>query len=540
MFINYSDIPNLPNIFLDYLYEFENVAKYFKTNFRKEEDLLKVFSSVRKSEPQRNSIHKILTEQNSTEGISSLTKSNIELLKKENTLAIITGQQLGLAGGPLYTFYKIITAIKLSDEFNKKYDSYNFVPIFWLEGDDHDFEEVKSFKVLDNENSLTSISYEDGLDSETNRGPMGNYTFDLMIDQTFDKLRASVRETEFKSIIIELLKKYYYAGATFKSAFKGLLKEFFDKYGLIIIDPQDSKVKTLLEPIFKKDIEQFRFVAEELILRSADLEELYHAQVKIKPVNLFYLEDSGRYAIEPVEEEFRLKGKRKKFSLEQIYEQIEKHPEKFSPNVVLRPICQDYLFPTAVYVAGPSEISYHAQIIPYYDILNITPPILYPRVSATIIENRVQNILDKYSLKLNDFFYDTEQLALKIVDSTSDIKVSDIFQRVEGELNAVFDGLSEDLMKIDPTLNDVSKGARIRTEQYLNVVREKALAAQKRKNEIIFRQIYKTSNIMFPDENLQEREINFVYFANKYGLDFIQFLFDNLEIDKFEHQVINL
>lgn len=540
MFVNFSDIPDSPNIFLDYLYEFDNVAKFYPSNFRNENDIKEVLSKVRKTEKERENILSILREQNPASSVSGLTSSNIEVLKFQNSFAVMTGQQLGLATGPLYTIYKTITAIKLAKSLSEKYPDYNFVPVFWLEGDDHDFDEVSTLKVLDNENSITTISYNDGLDAETNRGPMGEYTFDLTIDQNLEKLRSSLRETEFKSVILELLTKHYYAGATFKSAFVGLMRELFDEYGLILFDPQSSKVKDILRVIFKKDVEKFRFIAEELILRSANLEEVYHAQVKVKPINLFYNEDSGRYSIEPTETDFRLKGKRKKFTAEELFEQIDFFPEKISPNVILRPICQDYLFPTAFYVGGPAEISYHAQIVPYYEILNLTQPILYPRASATIIESRVQQILDKHDLKLQDFFYDNEQLALKIADSSSEIKVSDIFGRVEKELLAVFEGLSQDITMIDPTLTDVVSGAKLKSEQYLNVVRDKALAAQKRKNEVIFRQIYKTSNVLYPDENLQERELNFIYFANKYGLDFIKFIYENLEIDKFEHQIMKI
>lgn len=540
MFVNFSDIPESPNIFLDYLYEFENVAKFYPSNFRNESDIKEIFSKVRKTEKERENIVSILREQNPASIVSGLTSSNIEVLKFQNSFAVMTGQQLGFATGPLYTIYKTITAIKLAKSLSEKYPDYNFIPVFWLEGDDHDFDEVRTLKVLDNENSITTISYNDGLDAETNRGPMGEYTFDLTVDQNLEKLRSSLRETEFKSVILELLAKHYYASATFKSAFVGLMRELFDDYGLILFDPQSSKVKDILRVIFKKDVEKFRFIAEELILRSANLEEVYHAQVKVKPINLFYNEDSGRYSIEPTETDFRLKGKRKKFTAEELFEQIDFFPEKISPNVILRPICQDYLFPTAFYVGGAAEISYHAQIVPYYEILNLTQPILYPRASATIIESRVQQILDKHDLKLQDFFYDNKQLALKIADSSSEIKVSDIFGRVEKELAAVFEGLREDIILIDQTLSDVVSGAKLKSEQYLNVVRDKALAAQKRKNEVIFRQIYKTSNVLYPDENLQERELNFIYFANKYGLDFIKFIYENLEIDKFEHQIIRL
>lgn len=540
MAIKFSDIPNSPELFNDYIENFEKVKDFFHSNFRDFDYLIRNLETFNKDIEHREKLVSILKKQYSNTNSSEKTLNNIHSLLSENTFAIVTGQQLGILTGPLYTIYKIITTIKLANQLNEKYPELKFVPIFWLEGDDHDFDEVNWIKILDNENSLTKIVYDDGLDTETNRGPMGNYQLDLMIEQFIEKIAASLRETEFKSELLNLIKKHYYAGATLKTAFVGLVQEFFDKYGLIIFDPQDIEVKDWLKHIFIKDIESYRFISEELILRSAKLEENYHAQVKIKPINLFYVEDGGRYLIEPSGNDFRLKGKRKKFTKEQLIAEINSNPEKFSPNVVLRPICQDFLLPTVYYVAGPSEICYHTQIYPYYAVHNLTTPILYPRASATIIEAKVKNILNKYELKLEDFFTDLESLATNITDKNSEIVVNNLIEKTLNEIENPFEILKENLLKIDPTLEDVVKTAKNKTIQAIELVKEKALMAQRKKNEIIFRQIYKTSNILYPDENLQEREINFIYFANKYSLNFIEYIFENLDINLFEHQIIDI
>lgn len=540
MAIKFSDIPNSPELFNDYIENFEKVKDFFHSNFRDFDYLIRNLETFNKDIEHREKLVSILKKQYSNTNSSEKTLNNIHSLLSENTFAIVTGQQLGILTGPLYTIYKIITTIKLANQLNEKYPELKFVPIFWLEGDDHDFDEVNWIKILDNENSLTKIVYDDGLDAETNRGPMGNYQLDLMIEQFIEKIAASLRETEFKSELLNLIKKHYYAGATLKTAFVGLVQEFFDKYGLIVFDPQDIEVKDWLKHIFIKDIESYRFISEELILRSAKLEENYHAQVKIKPINLFYVEDGGRYLIEPSGNDFRLKGKRKKFTKEQLIAEINSNPEKFSPNVVLRPICQDFLLPTVYYVAGPSEICYHTQIYPYYAVHNLTTPILYPRASATIIEAKVKNILNKYELKLEDFFTDLESLATNITDKNSEIVVNNLIEKTLNEIENPFEILKENLLKIDPTLEDVVKTAKNKTIQAIELVKEKALMAQRKKNEIIFRQIYKTSNILYPDENLQEREINFIYFANKYSLNFIEYIFENLDINLFEHQIIDI
>lgn len=541
MSIIYTQLNFLPKLFINYVNDFEKVKEFFRLNFRDNDALIKNLEHFNKDEEHRNKIVEILLHQNINESSSSITKENIHALNSLNTFAIITGQQLGLLTGPLYTIYKIITTIKLANKLNKKFPELKFVPIFWLEGDDHDFHEVNWIKILDNENNLTKISYDDGLDAETNRGPMGFYQFNLAIEQFLEKVSATLKETEFKSDVINLIKKYYFPGSTFKVGFVGLLKEFFDKYGLIIFDPQDAEVKKLLRTIFIKDIENFSFISEELISRSAKLEENYHAQVKIKPINLFYLEDGGRYLLEPSGDKiFRLKGKRKKFTYDELLKEIDILPEKFSPNVILRPICQDYLFPTAFYVAGPSEICYHSQIYPYYAVHNLTPPILFPRASATIIENKVQNILNKYKLSLLDFFSNIEQLATAVADRSSEIVVNDIFENVFSDIDKSIQYLNENITKIDSTLSDAIQNTKNKIQQSLNTLKEKSLAAQRRKNEIIYRQIHKTSNILFPDENLQEREINFIYFANKYSLNFIDYIFNNLDIELFDHQIIRI
>ena len=363
MYINFSDIPGHQNLFLDYLYEFENVAEFYSNDFRNKESYLKIFKLIaEKRQLTSGEISGILKAQYSTLNPSDKTKRNIELLNDKKTLTIITGQQLGILGGPLYTFYKIITTIKLSEYLSERYDDYKFVPVFWLEGDDHDFNEVRSIKVFNDANNLLTIGYKDEIEEDELRQSVGKINFDQSINDFFDQLDKALKPSDFKDSILERLKNIYKEGRSFKDAFRQLMFDLFDEYGLVIFDPQDDQVKKLLKPVFKKEITDFRAHTEKLVHVSATLEELYHAQVKVKPVNLFLRVDEGRYSIEPVDNEYRLKRKRRSFNQEQLLELLENEPDKFSPNVLLRPICQDYLFPTAFYVAGPSEISYFAQI----------------------------------------------------------------------------------------------------------------------------------------------------------------------------------
>ena len=541
MFINFADLPAHQNLFLDYLYEFENTERFYKINFRDTDKYGEIFENVASRESYHLSeLKNIIKEQYSGKQLSKQTEVNINSLDEEKTIAIVTGQQLGLFGGPLYTFYKIMTTIKLCAHLKEEHYEYKFVPVFWLEGDDHDFDEVRSFKFIDSANMLKSISYDDGLDEETNRGSVAKIKLNNNIYDLFNELSESLRDTDFKKELLDLLKKNYQPEKTFKEAFFDLLFEFFDESGLILFDPTDPQVKKLLKPVFKKEIEDFREHSEDVVKTSAELEEFYHAQIKIKPINIFLQEDEGRFLIEPVDEEFRLKGKRKRYSKEELLEILKKEPERFSPNVLLRPICQDFLFPTGMYIAGPGEISYFAQVIPMYKEFNLQQPIVYPRSSITILESKQSEIIEKNKLKLIDFFSDEDIFNEKIMSLLSDIKLEPAFDDSRSSMNELFDKLKTHIEELDPTLVDSVDKGRERSINNIDQLYAKAKKARERQHETSLRQIEKVKSIVFPNGNLQERELSFIYFAHKYGLDIVKWIFDQVLINKFEHQIIEL
>ena len=539
MYINFSDIPGHQNLFLDYLYEFENVSDFYPYDFRNRDNYLKIFKNILEKRSYLSAdISQIISNQYSKINKSETTEGNIKKLSDKKTLAIVTGQQLGILGGPLYTFYKIITAIKLSRFLSERYNDYNFVPVFWLEGDDHDFNEVRAIKIIDEGNSLLSIGYKEEIEEDDAKQSVGHIKFDSTIQDFFDNLGKNLKDTEFKVQLLNELKDFYSEGKSFKEAFKDLIFKYFDEYGLIIFDPQEIEVKRLLKPIFKKEITDFRLHTEKLVHLSATLEELYHAQVKVKPVNLFLNYDGGRHSVEPVDNEFRLRRKRKSFTYDQLLELLENEPDKFSPNVLLRPICQDFLLPTAFYIGGPSEISYFAQIKPLYEFYDIVQPIIYPRSSATILESTIENILEKHSVQINDLFIDVENVKKKIINSVAESSIDAMFDGLTKQVETAFDQLKEKLIDLDKTIADASNRYRDKISGSINELKSKAEKAQQKKYEVTLRQIDKAAINLFPNTNLQERELNFVYYVNKYGNEFIKKIFDELQINKFEHQIL--
>lgn len=542
MFINFGDIPKNHNLFLDYLYEFENVAEFYKYNFRDKEKYPEIFRNILKKKTSSEfNISNLIEEQyKELPEASEKTRKNIKLLDMPKTLAVITGQQLGILSGPLYTIYKIITAIKLASQLNERFVDFNFVPVFWMESDDHDFNEVHKINILNNDNNIVTIKYKEDVSDDEIRSSVGNLIFDESINDFVNQLEQSLRSTEFRDKIISKVKEIYQPGKTFKQSFRELIFWFFDEYGLIIFDPSANEVKKALKPIFLFEINNFRTHTQKLVSVSATLEEVYHAQVKVKPVNLFYHIDSGRHSIEPVDEIFKLKRKRKQFTKEEIITEINEHPERFSPNVLLRPITQDYLFPTAFYVAGPSEVSYFAQIHPLYEFFNIEPPIIYPRSSATLVEKSVVNFMEKYDLTMRDVFLGTDQLKEKILSSVSENNIDEIFENAVKNINLVFDELKEKLFSVDKTISDSSNRYREKVLYALNELKSKTEKAYESRFEVILRQISKLSNLLYPYENLQERELNYFYFANKFSESFYKKLYDELSISEFEHQIIEI
>jgi bacillithiol biosynthesis cysteine-adding enzyme BshC len=543
--IEFKDIPaecgGFSDLFVDYVTAYDRVARHYNGHFKDLSHFRQILEQVGRKERDRSALVRVLAEQNREFYCSIKTLANIDLLHEDNTFAVVTGQQVGLLGGPLYTIYKIITTLKLTDRLNDDFPECHFVPIFWLEDEDHDFEEVNNIKVVDPENKAKKIEYLlDGKPLERNVGAVGELQLDGFIDEFFKHVEESLINTEFKGKLFETLRHYYQHGSTFTKAFVGLVNHLFEDSGLIFIKPNHAELKRLMSPIFQREINEHPKVCQLVIDRSAELEQRYHAQVKAKALNLFLFDKGGRYLIEPREEGFGLKGARRHLTMEELKQIAADRPELLSPNVVLRPICQDTVLPTAVYVGGPNEIAYFAQLKPIYEFFDLTMPIIYPRATATILEEKLESILQKFELDLTAFFGNLETVLRTVSEQISDIKVEDMFRNVGARMRESLNELKFGINQIDPTLLGALDTASSKIEFQLNVLKEKTINAQKKKNEIALKQVEKVANNILPFGELQERQINVIYFMNKYGLDFVKWLTEEVKIDLFHHQVIHL
>jgi bacillithiol biosynthesis cysteine-adding enzyme BshC len=536
-----SDETGFSRLFVDYVNNYSRVKDFFVGDFRDEKHWRSSLETVSHRSIDRSSLVQVLLNQNRDYHCGVKTLANIDLLLNENTVAIITGQQVGLFSGPLYALYKTLTALKLAERLSQQYPDYNFVPVFWLEGEDHDIEEVSSFALFNSSNELLRLQYQyEDKTGGKNIGAVGELHFDDSIVTLFDSLRQSLLPTEFSPKVIELFETAYQKGMTFSRAFIHLFSVLLEDSGLIFFDPHNLATKKILTPIFEQELKNVSRTCQLVVAQSELLEQQYHAQVKPRSVNLFMFHNGGRYALEPHPEGFSLKGTRKTFSVDEVLGFLHNDPNLFSPNVVLRPICQDYLFPTLAYVAGPSEVAYFAQFKLLYEHFGIPEPIIYPRASATIVEERIRKVIDKFSLRIEDFFSDIDLLKGRVASTISDFKVEELFSNTFGTVSESLTSLKGGLESIDPTLVPAMENTLTRMQAALNTLKEKTIAAQKRQHDISLRQLDRVSINLFPHSNLQEREINLIYYLNKYGLEFLRWLRGELVIDKFMHQIINI
>jgi bacillithiol biosynthesis cysteine-adding enzyme BshC len=543
--IDYTDFPTdtggLSSLFLDYLTDFPKVQQYYNGNFRDEKDWQRCLEFVCRRPVNRSAIAHILSAQNRNFHCGVRTLANIDALRNDNTVAIVTGQQVGLFTGPLYTIYKTLTVLKLVEKLSTRYPDYHFVPIFWLEGEDHDYAEVNSVQLINATNDLVKFEYLlPGKSADKNLGAVGTLELDDNIDQFFTSIESALMQTEFTPKVLGLFKTAYQKGMTFNRAFVHLMHDLLEDSGLIFLDPNDPEVKKLVAPVFRRDLEESPKLCQLVIDQSAELEIRYHAQIKPKPVNLFLFHEGGRYLLEPKDDGYTLKGTRKHLTKEFVQDVLTNAPHLLSPNVMLRPICQDTLLPTAVYVAGPSEIAYFAQLKPLYEEFGIYEPLIYPRASVTIVEDKIEKVLTRFHIDLVEIFRDIELVKQRVAEEISDVKVDTMFAASMQAIEDSMRSMREGIQTIDPTLLGALEHALGKMRTTLDVLKEKTKAAQQRRHEVSLRQIERAARLLYPNSNFQERELNVLYFLNKYGLEFVKWLYGELVVDRFKHQIVRL
>ena len=535
--LSFDQIPHTSQLFNDFLYDYQKVARFYRDWGRSASPLAEHAKYVGAQHYERDRVADALERINRRAGSPDLAFENIEILRRPGSVAIVTGQQAGLFTGPLYAIHKAITAIKLASCLKK--EGVQAVPVFWIASEDHDYEEVNHCEVIDVEGRLRRIVYEGcGHKSDI---PVGNIRLCSGITAKIEEMISALPPSEFIGGIEKDLRESYLADAGFAEGFASLMARLFKNYGVVLLDPLEEELKQVAAPLYVEAIKKSSEIARGLTQRSAELVAAgYHAQIHVSEdmTPLFYMDEGRRLAMTRHGDNFILKGSNRSIPSAELIQLARDCTNCFSPNVTLRPVVQDFLLPTAAYIGGPSEIAYFAQISTVYEALGRGLPCVLPRASFTLIEGRHQKSLTKYSLTLPDFFDGLHAAVTKVVERSLDREMASTFTETESALNQQLDRLEQSLIRSDVTLAASVKLAREKVLYQIEHLRTKFIHASARRDETAYRQVERAYNTLFPNKNLQERELNIFYFLARYGPGLIDDIYEAAEIGFSNHKLL--
>lgn len=539
----FSETPNQSKLFLDYQKNPLSLKKYYPSAVESHTQIANRIPEVLANyKVDRQMLCDVLHKTNEAVGASDKTVQNLNLLREDDCVAVVSGQQAGLFTGPLYTIYKALSAVKLAECLRGR--GYKAVPVFWVATEDHDFEEVSKTEIIGRGGEIIKIKNEPHTDYDNLS--VGYVKFDDSIGKTINKFFEMLPHTEFTNEIKKIISESSSSGTNYGDAFARLLSKITAKYGLIMINPLDERLKKLVAPVYVEAIKKSDQIVSALIRRGEQLKnDGYHAQVLIAPdyFPLFWqTENNTRHAIkkDAASGNYKINGVEKEYNLGELTEIAGREPQRFSPSVVLRACVQDYLLPTVCYFGGAAEVAYFAQSAEVYRILERPTTTILHRQSFTITESKHAGTLEKYGLELKDLFAGSEAVSAKIVEKYLNPATADFFVRAEANINEELNRLSESLMDFDPTLAENLENRRRKIVYHVESLRRKFHAAQMEREEIAARRLKNAFNALLPNKQLQERSVNVVTFVNLYGLYFIDWIYEAIKLDEKEHRIIYL
>ncbi len=535
--IRFSDIPKTTQLFQDFLYDFNRVENFYEAGARDWDALIARSRRVAAQEFKRDAVADVLLEQNRNAGAGEATFANIERLRQNDSVVIITGQQAGLFTGPLYTIFKALTAIKLANELHKK--GVNAIPVFWIAAEDHDFAEVNHTRLVNRDGQLVTITYTACSPAEGK--PVGAVTLREGINANIEELLAALPESEFIPQLAADLRAAYQPGTGFADAFGKMMMKLFGKFGVVLINPLDDRLKQIGGTIYSQAMQRAPEFAAALVKQSTALEAAgYHAQVYTsnESVPLFMMDEGRRTAMVQRDGHFYLKGREKQFLREELLDTVNRCPACFSPNVTLRPIVQDFLLPTAVYIGGPAEIAYFAQLRAGYKLLGRIEPLVLSRASFTLLEKRHAKTLSKNGLQFSDLFAGLPAVMTKIGEQSLDKETAATFDETEQVFEAQLEKLQAALQKVDPPLAAALKGGRANILSNIHRLRATYVKNVSQRDEATHHQIERAFAVLYPNKGLQERELNVSYFLARYGYDLLDRIYAEVQLEESGHQLL--
>jgi bacillithiol biosynthesis cysteine-adding enzyme BshC len=534
--VDIRSFPWIRRLACDYAFAYHNVADFFTGNPAEPAAWTEAIGRVHQIERrQRDSIADILHAQQARRGASAEARAAAARLGDPTTVAIVTGQQAGLFGGPLFTLLKAITAIRLAERVTSEH-RVPAVPVFWIDAEDHDWDEVKGCGLFDAELELVRVTL--GNPEGANERPVARVRLDASVTKALEDLESVLARTEFTPVLLEQIRSAYRTGTGMSDAFARWLENVLGPKGLVVYDSSDPAAKPLVADLFAEEVASAGRTSQLAAEAGARLQALgYHAQATPQEGNvaLFHI-DGGRVAVRQQDGHFFV-GDRS-LPRADLLEHVRARPEEYSPNVLLRPLVQDTLFPTICYVAGPNELAYLAQLRGVYDAFRIPMPLIQQRATATILDSNSMRFLSRHDFPLEALRARDEaalnQLLAAQLPGSVETSLEDAARVVSERMEALAAAVSQ----IDPTLEGATRSTVARMQEELKKLQGKIIQAAKRKDETLRRQFQRARAQAFPGGQPQERTIGFVYFLNKYGAVLVDRLWDDLTLDMGTHWVI--
>jgi len=518
-------------IYLDHLHGKSPAADFFLAQSFEE-----VAAGLDRRSYQRGRISSILRKQNIIYGASPETLATIELLKDPGTVCVFAGQQAGFLGGPLLTLIKALGIIKAARLYTKKLKR-PVVPIFWIAGDDHDFEEANHTYVLTRQGEICCQAYRTAPDR-----PVSTSKITLSdreeLARALEQLNGCLGETDFTGNLFDLINRCYTPEDTLVTAFGKFMTALSGNLGLLLFSPGDSEAKRLAIPFFKAIVEKQDEMHDLLVAANMRIEGAgYHIQVEKKDdsTHLFY-DLEGRLPVRRHGDRF-LVGEHA-LTRAELISRIEEHPERFSPDVMTRPVLQSYLFPVLTQRGGPAEIAYLAQMNQLFELFSVPTPVHKSRPSATIVETRIAKLMSQLEISFEDLPGDIEQVVNRVLAKTFPSNIENDFNALRQSISNEFTGFRDEVLDFDPSLTKFAEQTLGKIDFTLKAFESKVFSAHKKRSQETRDRIYRIATNLFPGRGLQERTLNITYFIARYGMDVVQYLYDRLDSEETAHQLI--
>ena len=458
--------------------------------------------------------------------VSEKTQDNIEILKNQNSFTVTTGHQLNLFTGPLYFLYKIISTINLCEELSLKFPEQNFIPIYWMASEDHDFEEINFFNF---DGKKVAWNRKDG-------GAVGRFSTNGL-ENVFKVFANHLGHSKNAEFIKKLFSEAYLKHQNLADATRYIANELFSDSGLVIIDGDDVKLKQLLTPILKDELEnQTSFKAVSKTIKN--LKKDYKIQVNPRELNLFYLGDHFRERILLENGIYKVNNSEISFSKSEILKAVDENPEAFSPNVIMRPLYQEVVLPNICYVGGGGEIAYWFELKDYFKEVAIPFPVLLLRNSVQLLSEKQQKKLNNLTISHQELFLNQHDLLAKKIIENTDIEID--FDKKINFLKKQFSELKEVAKKTDVSFLGAVNAQEIKQIKGLENLQKRMLRAEKRKQKALVKRITELQNELLPNQSLDERQLNFSNYYLTYGPLFIRALKGALKPLQLEFTIVEL